>query len=314
MYRIIIGVWVLALMLSSWAGTIGGAGFVKRPDLAIFPSLEVSQSARGAGMGNAFASAKDVNAIFWNPAGLVGIKRLEASLSHSKWFVESTFSSGAIGFSKGLHAIGLSIMNFDPGPLEERTVQQPNGTGRMLSLGTVAVGAAYARRFTDKLSFGVRLMWARQDLDLIDYSTVNVDFGTQFDVGYQSIRLSMAMRNFGRDTQVTSRQFQQPLNFNLGGAAEIYGEKGDPFYVTGAFEMNFSFNLGERYHMGGEAWLMNVLALRAGYMSGYDAFGLTAGGGIVLPLGDRHISVDVAWQETAKGLEAPLRFSLNFGM
>ena len=35
---------------------------------------------------------------------------------------------------------------------------------------------------------------------------------------------------------------------------------------------------------GGEAWLMKVLALRAGYMFNYDVFSFVAGGGLRVPI------------------------------
>ena len=243
MYKRAIGVWTLAAVLFAWTGPADAGGIVKRTDTAIFSTLAVGQSARAVGMGSAYTTVgADVDAIWWNPAGLSGIERAEASFSRSRWFVESTFNSGAVAVARGVHAFGVSFMAFDPGTVEERTILRPEGTGRNLSLGTVAISAAYARKFTDKLSFGVRFMWARENLDLTEYSTFNVDFGTLFHTGFQNLRLSMAMRNFGTDTEVQRRKFQQPLTFNLGAAAEIYAEKEDPFYVTASFEMTFTIN------------------------------------------------------------------------
>ena len=236
---------------------------------------------------------------------------LQASFTRSEWFVTSTFNTGAFGFKKGANAVAFNVMTFSPGDLEERTIYRPRGTGRMLDLGTVALGMAYARQFTDKLSFGIRIAWVRENLDLVDYSTVNFDFGTTFRTGFRSIRLGMSMQNFGRDVSVFRRQFQQPVLFNLGGAGEIYGAQGDPMFVTAAFQMSYAVSYEERYHLGGEAWIMNILALRAGYMINYDTLGMTAGAGVSVPLVGRKLTADIAWQEGRNDMNRPLRISVG---
>ncbi len=311
MYKKIIAICMMAIPLMAVPADAGG--LIKRPDLTIFSALAVAQSPRAVAMGSAYSTAADdVNAMWWNPAGTTGVENVEVSLSHSQWFVNSKFNTGAVAYTRGVHTIGISVLSFTPETVEETTILQPGGTGRNLSLGTSAFSLTYSRKFTDKLSFGVRFMLAREDLDLTDHTTFNVDFGTKFYTGLGSLRLSMALRNFGKDTEVLRRQFQQPLAFNLGTAAEVYGQQGDPFYITGAFEMNFLINWEERYHLGGEAWLSNILALRAGYMFRYDAFGLTAGAGVNLPVAGKKITADVAWQQSAQGLNAPLRFGMGF--
>ena len=70
--------------------------------------------------------------------------------------------------------------------------------------------------------------------------------------------------------------------------------------------MNFLINWEERYHVGGEAWLGNMLALRGGYMFRYDSFGLTAGAGVKVPLAGTKITADVAWQQSKHDLESTL--------
>ena len=82
MYRKVIGIWILAAALIAWAVPADAGGLIKRPDLTIFSALSVGQSARAAGMGGAYTSVgNDVNAIWWNPAGLTGVERAEVTFS-----------------------------------------------------------------------------------------------------------------------------------------------------------------------------------------------------------------------------------------
>jgi hypothetical protein len=49
--------------------------------------LKIGVGAGPVGMGEAYtALAGDVSALYWNPAGLVGVKNLEASFMHLEWF------------------------------------------------------------------------------------------------------------------------------------------------------------------------------------------------------------------------------------
>ena len=49
--------------------------------------LNIGVDAKSIGMGNAVSSTvDDVNATYWNPAGLINIERDEISLMHSNYF------------------------------------------------------------------------------------------------------------------------------------------------------------------------------------------------------------------------------------
>ncbi|MCX7698669.1 MAG: PorV/PorQ family protein, partial [Candidatus Goldbacteria bacterium] len=57
-----------------------------------FNFLKISQGARQAGMGEAFTGiADDVNAVYWNPAGLAQLRRQQACLLHSVWLVDVNY-------------------------------------------------------------------------------------------------------------------------------------------------------------------------------------------------------------------------------
>ena len=128
MYKKVFVICMLATTLM--AMPVYAGGLIKRPDLTIFSPLAVAQSPRAVAMGSAYATAADdVNAAWWNPAGMTGVEKLEVSLSHSQWFVNSTFNTGAIAYTSGVHTIGVSILTFKPEDVEETTILQPGGTG-----------------------------------------------------------------------------------------------------------------------------------------------------------------------------------------
>ena len=51
--------------------------------------LRIEVGARAEGMGGAFSPlADDVNAVYWNPAGLAGVTTQQILLSHTFWFAD----------------------------------------------------------------------------------------------------------------------------------------------------------------------------------------------------------------------------------
>lgn len=79
--------------------------------------LNIGAGARGLGMGGAqVASTADGTAGYWNPAGLVGVRKLPAlSLMHAEYFAgigKYDFASLAIPLSDDKRTIALSVLRF----------------------------------------------------------------------------------------------------------------------------------------------------------------------------------------------------------
>ncbi len=53
--------------------------------------------------------------------------------------------------------MGISYSGVTMEEMMVRTVESPEGTGEKFSVSNVAIGLAYAKRLTDKFSFGVNL-------------------------------------------------------------------------------------------------------------------------------------------------------------
>lgn len=288
-----------------------GIGF-RKVGISGFHFLKVGQGARAAGMGDAFvAVADDIHTVFWNPAGLTHIDRPQYTFSYGRWFVNTKMYSGAVGFKTGLGNVAFSYVGFSPESFEERTPAQPNGTGRMVRVGNAAVGVAFAKKLTDKLSFGFHARYIQEDLDLVTVKSFDIAIGSIFYTGFRSSRIAMSLRNFGKDNTIDLEPFQMPVHFNFAAAMELYGKKNDPFLFTFAFEAAYTVDFKDRYLLGGEMWMANTLALRGGYKFSYDVEGYTVGAGVKRAVGrGRWLGADVSYG-AAKYFESPIRVSLS---
>ena len=285
----------------------------KRVGKSGFGFLKISPSARAAGMGDAFtAIANDVTTIFYNPAGLTNLNQFVFNFNHTDWIVNSSIISGAIAKPFGRNgAIGFSIVKFDTEDFEETTVLDPEGTGRMIDAGDLALAIAYAIKLTDNLSFGFKTQYLEEKIDIDKATAITADFSTYYKTGFRDLTLAMIMKNFGPEAKYLSDKFKLPLYFNVNTAMSIIGSKGSPFQWVVSMESAFATDYRDRYHLGTEMWIADMIALRGGYKFFYDTEDWTIGAGLKLGLGSREVIIDLSYSNFVEYFDPPLRFSIG---
>ena len=279
-----------------------------------FALLKISASARLAGMADAnVGTSRDIHAIFQNAAGLVHIDNMAYLASYNEWLVGTKMGAGGFAYRIPLGVVGVAFRTFTYPDVEETTPVQPDGTGRNIKLGDFSVAASFAKQLTDKFSLGFRLRYVRSQIHVVSVSSTTFDIGTIFYTGFKSLRVGMTMSNLGGNVEVLTEDYRLPFYYNLAVAMELIGKQGDPLYLTTAYEHVFFRDYGERDHIGGELWIQNMLALRAGYKFRYDVESWSVGAGVNLNVSEeRKISVDVSYSDIGgKIIERPLRLTLS---
>ena len=295
---------VLALLLVAspalavkWGGVTGEYG-VKKVNISGMQFLKIGQGARAVAMGDAFtAVADDINAIFWNGSGLVHVERVAYQANWTRFLLDTQlYSAAAVWNTRSARGevLGIAVTSHNPKPSKETTIYQPTGTGQDVAVHNISVGLLYAIKFTDKFSFSAKANYVQEKLYTVKTTGFTVDVGSFFYTGFRSLRIAMAFRNFGPDRKSGDNAYLLPLVYNIGVAAEVYGEKGDPSYLTASVESAFFVDFEQRWHFGAELWLQNALALRAGWKWNYDLEGISLGAGLKQTFGGRTITADVA--------------------
>jgi len=303
---LILGVALVAVPTDADAGLkkLGNAGFT---------FLKVTQTARTAALGDAFtAVATDINAIYWNPAGLVNLQRPSFSFGYNDWMINSKFYSGALAVPfGGRHVLGISLISFTPDEIEETTIFQPNGTGVMIKDNDFAIGLSYGISFTTQLSFGIQARFIQEKLYTSTNRGIDVSVGTLFYTGFRSLRLAMSVKNFGQDIVIIDDTAFRPLIYNIGIAGEVYGNLGDPVSLTVAAENAFFVDYEGRFHAGAELWVHNLLALRGGWKFNNDTESFSLGAGLKHTLSERPFSVDFSYSDMGDLLDPTYRFTIG---
>jgi hypothetical protein len=170
--------------------------------------LNIGVDAAALGMSKAVvATTSNVNAIYWNPAGLVGIEDYQGSLMHASYFAgiaNYNHASFAMPVDEN-SAIGISVIRFGVDDILNTTElidSQGNIDFNRISLFSAADYAfnfAYARKLIFKdVNFGVNAKIVRRIIG--DFAS---SWGFGFDAGLQFERNNWKFGLMARDITTT---------------------------------------------------------------------------------------------------------------
>ncbi len=321
----------LLIGVSVLLSSTGDAAFNKA-GRTVMQFVKIGIGARQTAMGEAAISVvRDVNSVFWNPAGLSGIQSGEASFSYNRWFTGLDCFSAAVGYTLGdLGTVGLSATSLRYGDIPEALVQVPSGsadtrTGSTFTGNDMMVGLTFSRQFMDRLSIGVSAKYLQEKLWLYSCGAFAFDVGTFFDTGFRGIRFAMSFQNFGNSVKFLEFGEQQegydlPLVFRIGASIDLISpgdafiNLGDAHRFTLAMDAVNSNDYGDRYNAGAEYSFLNFagfdLSLRGGYRFNYTEGKLSLGAGIQGELSGLRMRLDYSYV-SYEFLDSPSRLTLT---
>ena len=237
--------------------------------------LKIAPGARAVAMGEAFvAVSDDATALFWNPAGMVQIKRSQLALMHSFWLQGVAYDYLAYVqelSGPGNERFGLSISFLNSGEME-RTQEDASGnyTGinGVFTATDLALGFAYAWEVANNHSLGTSFKFIRSTIDSAVGYGLSVDLGylfritPRFSIGanIQNGLVSMPIRFYSEKEPVSSNH-TLPVNGKIGVAYRSMNDK-----LLLALDVNIPIDRQEAsYHFGAEYEITEFAYLRGGY-------------------------------------------------
>lgn len=166
--------------------------------------LKIGIGMRATSMGEAFVGlANDASAIYWNPSGTANLKGRSILFNQINYPVGLKYSFlGLIYAHKTRGTIGGYVSLFSSGNMEVRTEEQPEGTGELFSYTGLVVALTYAKRFTDRFSFGGALKYIQESVWHSQSATFGIDLSLLFKTGIHGITFGMTLSNFGGKMQL----------------------------------------------------------------------------------------------------------------
>ncbi|RMH63675.1 MAG: hypothetical protein D6685_07575 [Bacteroidetes bacterium] len=263
--------------------------------------LEVGVGARNVGMGESVvATVDDVTAMYWNPAGLVGLTGGQVGFQYTEWFAGTAlqYAAGALGLGR-MGTVGVHINLMDSGEMEVTTLEFEDGTGETFRVQDLALGLSYARRLTNTFSLGGTLKYVRSRVWRMAASALALDLGVQYDTPFDHLRLGFSISNFGGEMQLAgdnttvrvdldpqtsgdndgilaqlqTRSWDLPLLFRIGVAYDLLRTRHSSLTLT--TDVLYPNNNQQYLNLGAEFGFRGLLFLRGGYTNLFlpDAYG-----------------------------------------
>jgi hypothetical protein len=287
--------------------------------------LKIGVGCRGVAMGGAFvATADDPSAAYWNPGALVRVPGTQFQFTGTQLYGDILYGNGIVTHEmQGIGTFALQFGLLSSGDMDLTTVTNPDG-GETFTCSDMVVGVSFGRMLTDRFSAGMTAKYVRESWDDISAGGVAVDLGTLYDTGFKTLRIGMSIQHFGPELQPsgedttwysggdsldTYSSYSMPMTFKLGLAMDVVDQ--GPHQLTVEVDGVHPNDNVEQVNIGAEYLYNNMVALRGGYRVNTDEEGLAAGAGFRIPMGDKTVTLDYAYQDFNR-LEMVHRASLGF--
>lgn len=301
-----------ALTVTSQAQIIPALGG-QRAGTSSMTFLKIGIGARAEGMGGAFVGmANNVDALFWNPAGIGWIQKPEFAFHYLSFPADIYYA--ALGAAIPLHrwgTVGIVLGNLGTNDMMERTEYLPQGTGNSFVFSDVFAGLTYSYLFIDRFAAGVGTKIVREDLAGIHMWGVMMDLGTCYYTGFRDLTFAVTLVNFGPNlrpeghAQVTDQDgniierryeaFSPPTIFRMGGNMSLYQGRGIRSVV--GVQLNHPVDTEESLSLGDETTYLERLVVRVGYKVNHDSESWSAGAGVIFPFKGHRFHIDFAYSD-----------------
>ena len=278
--------------------------------------LSFSPDARAAALGDAFtAKTGGASSMFYNPAGMARLEGMNVVVGQTQWIADISYNAVGFAYASNAGVFGVSMMNVDYGDLQG-TVRSSDESGyadtEMFQPSASVFGLGYAFAPTDRFSVGGQIKFANEALGTaqldadggsedLDMSTTAFDFGLMYQMDWRNLMIAMSARNFSESLKYAEEQFELPLTFRMGVAADlvenlsvsVVNERPRDYFTTTRIGVEYS--------------LMNMLDIRAGYVTPTDEAGINFGVGFNMA----GFSVDVAYTDFGV-FDSVMRFGVQY--
>jgi hypothetical protein len=254
--------------------------------------LKMGAGARPTAMGNAFVGiADDVNAVYFNPAGLASLERPELTALQTQWIEGINYNFGAYAHPLASGVLAFSAATLQVGDIERRNESEGlDGTFDNLDS---AYAVSFGRNLGQTYSLGLTGRYIKEKIDSTSASAWSSDIGIMKRFDNRPLSLGLAIRHLGPEIKFRDEGDPQPLTIDGGAGYKLFHDRllmGLNMYKPRDNSLKFGLGFEWKGNLSSAKY-----ALRAGYNSSNTdadgATGLTVGAG----LGLGRFTLDFGW-------------------
>ncbi|MCB4792414.1 MAG: PorV/PorQ family protein [Elusimicrobia bacterium] len=239
---------VLWFALAGFA-SISKAALFSRDDAGTTSAqfLKLGTGARPVAMGEAFTGlADDINAIYWNPAGLTNINNREITAMRAQWFEDVSFNWAAYTQPAFGGSLGLGLFYLGSGDIKK---YDNTGKARNESYSGFdsALSVSYARQSLS-IPLGITVKFLNSKLEEESASGIAADIGLLKTLSKaKDIIFGLALQNIGTGLKYVQDNSPLPLTLRAGVSFKQLNKK-----LLLVSDLNFPVDNEINAHLGAE--------------------------------------------------------------
>lgn len=265
--------------------------------------LKLGIGARSIAMGEAFSSlADDGTAYIYNPARMNASESGNVMAMFNKTMLDMTTNYVGAKFRIKKFGIGIGLLKTTVSDIEVRNI--PGAPLEKFNADNFSGGISLSYEVYKNLALGITGKLLYEKIYIDEASGFGMDIGANYI--FDNFSFAAVVSNIGSVNALKNEETKLPTSLRFGGS---YVYKKDNFSVTGALDGYKVLDGGSFHgHFGAEGGYKDFIFLRAGYMTGYENKGFTAG------LGFRYKSLylDYAFQPYSTGFGSGNSISLGY--
>lgn len=249
----------------------------------------------------------DLTALNYNPALLSEYKAPQVMLTHNQSIQD--MSTQLVGASFSLWGIpfAMGVNNTSINDLEIRTVASDEPQSYFNAhymFGSLSTGF----EIYENLSFGVTTKYVYENLFSDEAAGWAFDFGLSYSDIIDGLDVGASYRNIGSLDELRNEATVLPADLRLGLAYGLaVNSISSEVNMIGGIQ-KYTETDDTHIHVGGEVFYDNIIAMRLGYMTGYESKGFTAGLGLYW----EGLNFDYAFTPYSYGLGSAHTISLMY--
>lgn len=241
--------------------------------------LELGFGGRNAAMADlGVITGSGATSQIYNPALLTENKFPQVIFNHqsllfdvSNQIIGANFSLGNIPFAAAVQTTSISDIEVRLTPGEP--IAKFNAHYFMANIST-------GYEILKNLSAGISVKYIYEDLFTDNSNGIGFDFGLFYKNLIEGLNLGASYRQLGSMNNLRSEATPMPENFRLGASYNINLESLSSGIQLACGYLKYADADNSHFQMAGEIVIKKSLALRCGYITGFDTKDLTAGAGI----------------------------------
>ena len=222
----------------------------------------------------------DVWSLTYNPAGLASIDRMKLGVSQIEWFEDTSFSYLGVGLPRGDGGLALGLAYFDLGsvPVTNMYGTDMNESADAYNFGFIGGYGFQVPNICD-LTAGISGHVIQGNFDEETSTAIGLNMGVLYALMDGQVHAGAAVRNLGTKFKFVDEEDEQTLTFAGGVSYATVEDQIQNVDVMIGLDAIMPKDQGFQMGVGGEVWVYDTLALRAGYRTGTEFGNLSYGAG-----------------------------------